>query len=47
MTDPETWPELDPVIMDENDNSKIFFTCSFDLEPGVFFFSFEIRLNIV
>ena len=31
----ETWPDLDPVTMDSNEASKIFFTCTFDLAPGV------------
>ena len=35
MPEPETWPDLDPVTMDSNEASKIFFTCTFDIAPGV------------
>ena len=45
LRDPETWPDVEPVIMDEDDNSKIFFTCSFDLEPGVIFFTVFKRFD--
>ena len=35
LPEPESWPDLDPVTMDSNEASKIFFTCTFDLAPGV------------